>query len=580
MASKSVAFLHFCARAGVSQKDKIEMITKVFCLSFAKQTSAHLLKVVLLFASFCLGACGGSSGAAGNTLDLGTGTQLQVLDLGAVPKSATASALAPDWWRGAFMQIYVRAYQDTDGDGKGDLKGLIQRLDYLQGLGVKGLWLLPITESSDRDHGYAVKNYRALEADYGSHADFDLLLSEAHKRGMGVILDFVINHSSNQHPLFLNSSSSAKNAQRDYFIWQTPKPTGWQIYGQDPWYASNWANGFYFAGFTSSMPDFNLRSSDVESFHHDNLRFWLNKGVDGFRFDAVGNLIENGPGAWEVQAENHVVMSKVRQTIMQYSQRFMVCEAPANSNAFAQADSCGSAFAFDLSGSVVGAAKGDAASIQKLADYYKTRSANLAPFVSNHDSFAGDRLWNQVQGNLAQYKMAAASYLLLPGTPFIYYGEEIGMASSNALSGDAALRTPMSWTADAKGFSTATPFRALSANVNSQNVTQQQSDSNSLYQHYKQLLALRNTQLALRSGTYEAAWALQKTMGFQRVAGAEKIMVVLNFDTQANALNVSNLTPGETWSPLLGTNATASVSSAGVLQLNLPAQSFAVFKKN
>jgi glycosidase len=580
MASKSVAFLHFCARAGVSQKDKIEMITKVFCLSFAKQTSAHLLKVVLLFASFCLGACGGSSGAAGNTLDLGTGTQLQVLDLGAVPKSATASALAPDWWRGAFMQIYVRAYQDTDGDGKGDLKGLIQRLDYLQGLGVKGLWLLPITESSDRDHGYAVKNYRAIEADYGSQADFDLLLSEAHKRGMGVILDFVINHSSNQHPLFLNSSSSAKNAQRDYFIWQTPKPTGWQIYGQDPWYASNWANGFYFAGFTSSMPDFNLRSSDVETFHHDNLRFWLNKGVDGFRFDAVGNLIENGPGAWEVQAENHVVMSKVRQTIMQYSQRFMVCEAPANSNAFAQADSCGSAFAFDLSGSVVGAAKGDAASIQKLADYYKTRSANLAPFVSNHDSFAGDRLWNQVQGNLAQYKMAAASYLLLPGTPFIYYGEEIGMASSNALSGDAALRTPMSWTADAKGFSTATPFRALLANVNSQNVTQQQSDSNSLYQHYKQLLALRNTQLALRSGTYEAAWALQKTMGFQRVAGAEKIMVVLNFDTQANALNVSNLTPGETWSPLLGTNATASVSSAGVLQLNLPAQSFAVFKKN
>lgn len=580
MASKSVAFLHFCTRAGVSQKDKIEMITKVFCLSFAKQTSAHLLKVVLLFASFCLGACGGSSGAAGNTLDLGTGTQLQVLDLGAVPKSATASALAPDWWRGAFMQIYVRAYQDTDGDGKGDLKGLIQRLDYLQGLGVKGLWLLPITESSDRDHGYAVKNYRAIEADYGSQADFDLLLSEAHKRGMGVILDFVINHSSNQHPLFLNSSSSAKNAQRDYFIWQTPKPTGWQIYGQDPWYASNWANGFYFAGFTSSMPDFNLRSSDVETFHHDNLRFWLNKGVDGFRFDAVGNLIENGPGAWEVQAENHVVMSKVRQTIMQYSQRFMVCEAPANSNAFAQADSCGSAFAFDLSGSVVGAAKGDAASIQKLADYYKTRSANLAPFVSNHDSFAGDRLWNQVQGNLAQYKMAAASYLLLPGTPFIYYGEEIGMASSNALSGDAALRTPMSWTADAKGFSTATPFRALSANVNSQNVTQQQSDSNSLYQHYKQLLALRNTQLALRSGTYEAAWALQKTMGFQRVAGAEKIMVVLNFDTQANALNVSNLTPGETWSPLLGTNATASVSSAGVLQLNLPAQSFAVFKKN
>ena len=328
------------------------------------------------------------------------------------------------------------------------------------------------------------------------------------------------------------------------------------------------------------MPDFNLRSSDVEIFHHENLRFWLNRGVDGFRFDAVGNLVENGPSAWESQVENHGVMSKVRQTIMQYSQRFMVCEAPANSNAYAQSDSCGSAFAFDLSGAVVGAAKGDAASIQKLADYYKTRSANLAPFVSNHDSFAGDRLWNQVQGNLAQYKLAAASYLFLPGTPFIYYGEEIGMASSSALSGDAALRTPMSWTADAKGFSTATPFRGLSANVNSQNVIDQLNDSNSLYQHYKQLLALRNTQLALRSGTYEAAWALQKTMGFQRVLGSEKIMVLFNYDTQASTLNVSNLAPGETWAHLTGTTATTTVSNLGVLQLSLPAQSFAVLKKN
>lgn len=561
-------------------EDPPEMYHKEFISSFSKLASVSLVKSLLLTGCVCLTACGGSSGSGGNPIDLGNGTQLQVPDLGAVPQGATASALPSDWWRGAFMQIYVRAYQDSDGDGKGDLKGLIQRLDYLQGLGVKGLWLLPITESSDRDHGYAVKNYRAIEADYGTLSDLDLLLSEAHKRGMGVVIDFVINHSSNQHPLFLNSSSSAKNAQRNYFIWQNTKPTGWQIYGQDPWYASSWANGFYFAGFTSSMPDFNLRASEVENFHHDNMRFWLNKGVDGFRFDAVGNLIENGPSAWEVQAENHGVMSKVRQTIMQYSQRFMVCEAPANSNAFAQADSCGSAFAFDLSGTVVGAAKGDAASIQKLADYYKTRSANLAPFVSNHDRFAGDRLWNQVQGNLAQYKLAAASYLLLPGTPFIYYGEEIGMASASTLSGDAALRTPMSWTTDAKGFSTATPFRSLSANVSSQNVTQQLSDSSSLYQHYKQLLALRNTHTALRSGTYEAAWALQKTMGFQRVAGNEKIMVLFNYDTQASTLNVSNLTPGDAWTPLMGATATATVSSAGVLQLSLPAQSLAVFKKN
>jgi glycosidase len=138
----------------------------------------------------------------------------------------------------------------------------------------------------------------------------------------------------------------------------------------------------------------------------------------------------------------------------------------------------------------------------------------------------------------------------------------------------------MSWTTDAKGFSTATPFRSLSANVSSQNVAQQLSDSTSLYQHYKQLLALRNTHTALRSGTYEAAWALQKTMGFQRVASTEKIMVLFNYDTQASTLNVSNLTPGDAWTPLMGATATATVSSAGVLQLSLPAQSLAVFKKN
>ena len=208
-------------------EDPPEMYHKEFISSFSKLASVSLVKSLLLTACVCLTACGGSSGSGGNPIDLGNGTQLQVPDLGAVPQGTTASALPSDWWRGAFMQIYVRAYQDSDGDGKGDLKGLIQRLDYLQGLGVKGLWLLPITESSDRDHGYAVKNYRAIEADYGTLSDLDLLLSEAHKRGMGVVIDFVINHSSNQHPLFLNSSSSAKNAQRNYFIWQNTKPTGW-----------------------------------------------------------------------------------------------------------------------------------------------------------------------------------------------------------------------------------------------------------------------------------------------------------------------------------------------------------------
>ena len=571
-----------CKLVKLNKRTNIDMhanrfIYKVFTRLIHKWSTGWLVSIPL-----ALAGCGGTSGASTESFGSGGGgSQLAVPDLGAVDVSTKTSGLQAGWSQGPFMQIYVRAYQDSDGDGKGDLKGLIQRLDYLQDLGVKGLWLLPVNESSDRDHGYAVKNYRAIEPDYGSTADFELLLAEAHKRGIGVIVDYVINHSSHQHPLFLNSSSSASNGQRNYFLWQNPKPVGWQIYGQDPWYASNWANGFYFAGFSNTMPDFNWRATEVASFHHDNLRYWLNKGVDGFRFDAVGNLVENGASAWEVQPENHVVMNNVRQILQQYSQRYMVCEAPANSLSFAQSNSCGSAFAFDLSGAIVGAAKGDTASIQKLADYYKSRPNTLAPFVSNHDRFAGDRLWNQVQGNVAQYKLAAASYLLLPGTPFIYYGEEIGMAAADTLTGDWAIRTPMSWTSDAKGFSKGSPFRALSSNISAQNVAQQLTDSASLHQHYKRLIGLRNAHVALNSGTYEGAWANQKTMGFQRVADQEKVMVVLNYDTASANVSIGRLVPGEQWSPLAGTsNTTVTANSSGVLQISMPAQSFAVFKKN
>jgi alpha-amylase len=417
--------------------------------------------------SIALCACGGSNGGTGTPAPpLDPGTSLTVPDMGAVNAGSTASTLPAGWQNGAFMEIYVRGYKDSNGDGKGDLQGLISKLDYLKDLGITGIWLMPTTDSADKDHGYAVKNFRAVETDYGTMADFDLLLTEAHKRGIGVIMDYVINHSSSDHPLFKNAASSAGNTQRDYFIWQPSRPTGWNIYGSDPWYYAG--SGYYFAGFWSGMPDFNWKSSQVETFHHDNMRFWLNKGVDGMRFDAVGNLVENGPSAWESQPENHVLMGKVQQLFNGYSQRYMVCEAPAAPRAFAASTSCGSAFAFDLKDAIVGAAKGQTSSIQALSQYFVSAPQTMATLVSNHDAFAGNRLWNQVQGDAAKYKLAAASYLLLPGTPFIYYGEEIGMANGLNLTGDWALRTPMSWTADKSGFTSGTAFRNLSSNVAAQ----------------------------------------------------------------------------------------------------------------
>lgn len=531
--------------------------------------------------SLCLAGCGGGSGG-GNTAPGPTtpdpGTSLAVPDLGAVAVGATASPLALGWHNGAFMEIYVKAYKDSNGDGKGDLQGLIGKLDYLQDLGVKGIWLMPVTENADKDHGYAVKNYRAIEPDYGSMADFDLLLSEAHKRGIGVIMDYVINHSSNEHPLFKNSASSATNAQRDYYVWQAAKPAGWDIYGKDPWYASPNSNGFYLGGFWSGMPDFNLKSTATQTFHHDNLRFWLNKGVDGMRFDAVGNLVENGPSAWENQPENHVVMHTVQQVLSAYSQRYMVCEAPAASQAAAAASSCGSAFAFDLKGAVVGAARADESSIQALSQYFLTAPASMATLTSNHDLFAGDRLWNQLQGDLARNKLAAASYLLMPGTPFIYYGEEIGMSSGLGSGDDSKLRTPMSWTANQAGFTSGTPFRFLSGNMATQNAASQVGVAGSLHAFYKDMLGLRNSLPSIARGSYLSPFVSGQVMGFQRKLDSETTLVLINYGTSPSPVPVTNLPAGATLLPRFGSNTNGIVSGTGQSTLTVPAQSVLVYQ--
>ncbi len=527
--------------------------------------------------SAALAACGGGASTPTPPPANDPGTSLAVPDLGAVPVAATASTLPPGWMNGAFMEIYVRGYKDSNGDGKGDLQGLISKLDYLKDLGVTGIWLMPVTDSADKDHGYNVKNYRAIETDYGSMADFDELLVQAHARGIGVIMDYVINHSSNQHPLFKNAASSTSNAQRDFYVWQATKPTGWNIYGQDPWYASPYANGYYFAGFVAGVPDFNLKNAQVESFHQDNLRFWLNKGLDGLRFDAVGNLVENGPSAWESQPENHAVMGRVQQVVQAYSQRYMVCEAPAASQAFAAPTSCGSAFAFDLKDALVNAARGNTGSIQAVSRYFSTAPPTMATLLANHDSFAGDRLWNQLGGNIAQYKLAAASYVLLPGTPFIYYGEEVGMANGQGLTGDWALRTPMSWTSDTTGFTSGTPFRNPATNAATQNAQAQVGQPDSLHSFYKSLLAVRNSLPSIARGSYVAPFVSGQVMGFQRQWGTEQSLVLINYGTNAATVAVNALAPHSTLVQRLGTGNPISVGAGGSATVPLAAQSVVVY---
>jgi glycosidase len=420
-----------------------------------------------------------------------------------------------------------------------------------------------------------VTDYRGIEAQYGSLADFDELLAQAHARGIGVIIDYVMNHSAAQHPAFVNSNASWDNAFHNWYVWQTVKPSGWNIYGNDPWHAGR--PGYYFAGFWDQMPDFNLLNADVVAYHHDSMRFWLNRGVDGFRFDAVGNLVENGPDAWEKQPQNYTLMSDVRQMLNGYAQRFMVCEGPADSIGFSNA--CGSAFAFGHQSDIVNAAKGNASAVKAVSDYFLSAPLTISTMVSNHDSFAGQRLYDQVGGNLAQYKLAAATYLLQPGTPFIYYGEELGMAGAASLSGDWKLRTPMSWSGNTSnaGFTSGSPFRALSANVGSYNVASETSDSTSLLAFYKSVIALRNAHPSLTTGSYEAPAFSGTTMSFQRSAAGERTLVVFNYGGAGAGVALAGLPASATLTPLWGTGADVVASAGGTASVSLPAQSFAVY---
>ena len=286
------------------------------------------------------------------------------------------------------------------------------------------------------------------------------------------------------------------------------------------------------------MPDFNMRNPAVVQYHEDSLRFWLNRGLDGYRLDAVPHLIENSAKDWNDQPESRALTKRFQDLIKSYPGRYVVCEATAEPIAYGDPALCGGAFAFNLNYEMIKAAKGETAAVQKVADYYRSMSPTMATFLHNHDIFTGRRVWDQLHGDEARYRLAAASYLLLPGTPFVYYGEEIGLAGIDG-PGDDPLRAPMSWTASnrgADGFTTgSTPFRPLALNRSRHNAEHQQRDPGSLFNFYRELIQLRRRHLALALGRYEADRVDGAVWSFQRVHGAERIFVAINYgDTPAS----------------------------------------------
>ncbi|MBL0122311.1 MAG: alpha-amylase [Betaproteobacteria bacterium] len=522
--------------------------------------------------SILLSAC---AGTASRSLD---SPRAPTTDISAVTAIDPGSKLSAGWQHGAFIEIFVRAWRDSDGDGIGDLRGVTQSLDYLRDLGIKGIWLLPITQSADHDHGYAVTDFRTLEPAYGTLADFDELVREAHARGIGVIMDYVINHSATSHPLFVEAASRT-SPDRDWYIWKEPAPTGWEIWGKNPWHGSS--GGTYYGTFGPHMPDFNLENPAVIDYHRDSLKFWLNRGLDGFRFDAVSHLIERSATDWRDQPESFALMGRVNALMGSYKHRYMVCEGTANPISWAAPDACRSAFAFGLQYHIADAARGKPEAIRAVADYFTTAPMTMATMMSNHDFFAGERLWDQVNGSTAQYRLAAASYLLLPGTPFIYYGEEIGMAGVSELKGDIKLRTPMSWTADASGsgaFTTGKPFRPVSPNAATQNVRAALADPNSILSFYKAMLHLRNTLPSIARGSYEHPAVDGSVMSYQRKFEGDHTLVVINYGTAAAMAKIAALPIGATLVAAYPATALASTADAkGAASIAIDAQSVRVF---
>jgi glycosidase len=427
-----------------------------------------------------------------------------------------------DWARGAvFYQIFVRSFRDSNGDGIGDINGLISKLDYLNDgdpatttdLGVDGIWLMPMFESPSY-HGYDTVDYETIERDYGTNEDFEKLIEEAHKRGIRIIVDLVVNHSSSQHPWFVESASSTASAKRDWYVWSTTNP-GWvQPWGGNntTWHERNGA--FYYGVFWGGMPDLNYNNAAVRAEMNRIAELWLRAGLDGYRLDATRYLVETGGGAGQSDtSETHAALKELSSVVRRVKPDAMLVaenwtETPiiatyfGSTSEIAWGDEMPMNFNFPLASAIVSAVQGGngADVTKKLVEVGQLypKGVNDAPFLTNHDQV---RIATVVGNDQARLRNAAAILLTLPGAPFIYYGEELGLQNGTT-SGDESKRTPMPWDASAGGgFTTATPWFPFAPGKDSANVARQTGDSSSNLSRYRDLIAARKASAALRKGT-------------------------------------------------------------------------------
>ncbi len=458
-----------------------------------------------------------------------------------VPAPTAAPVDRSRWWHDAvFYEVFVRSFYDSDGDGIGDLRGLIEKLDYLNDgdpstsddLGITAIWLMPIMQSPSY-HGYDVIDYYTVEQDYGTNEDLRALIEAAHARGIRVIIDLVLNHTSSAHPWFINASSGPDAAYRDWYIWSEENPGFLGPWGQTVWYRRGGA--YYYALFWDQMPDLNYRHPPVTEEMYNVARFWLEEmGVDGFRLDAARHLIEEGAQqestpathAWLRGFHDHVTAVDPDAMIVGEVWADTVTVVP-----YVARDELDLAFEFSLAEAIIESVTVNTntafrSRLEQVVALYDP--GDYATFLTNHDQ---NRVMTAVGGNPDKARLAATILLTLPGTPFIYYGEEIGMSGQKP---DELIRTPMQWSADAHGgFTSGQPWQPLNADYETINVAVESADPDSLLNRYRALIRLRNGHPALRTG---ALIPLESTCrpvyAFLRQHEEETLLVVLNFAAQ------------------------------------------------
>ena len=448
---------------------------------------------------------------------------------------ASAGTEGFPWWNDAvFYEIFVRSFRDSDGDGIGDFNGITEKLDYLEELGIKGLWLMPINPSPSY-HGYDVTDYYAVNSDYGTMDDFKRLLEEAHKRDIRIIVDLVLNHTSTQHPWY-QSSLTSEGDFHDWYVWRETDPGTLGPWGAKAWYRAS--NGqYYYAIFWDQMPDLNYNTPAVREESKKIASFWLEDvGIDGFRLDAVRYLAEAEKLA--DASANHLFLEEWGKYYRSVDPTtFTVGEAwTDNANVKKYVDSnaeLDSAFNFDLSDAILTALnesnnRGLRFILQTtVRDFPEQDNSN---FLTNHDM---PRVMNQLSTDKEQKaKVAAAVLLTAPGIPFLYYGEEIGMSG---IKPDELIRTPMQWTnEEGAGFTSGTPWEAINSEYATINVDAQTGDSASLLERYRSLIELRNAHPALRVGrTYVAESDSNKLVAYVRASEDETLLVLINLDDEA-----------------------------------------------